>query len=114
MAGIDAVRFAGPAVTVFLEASITCLCPVNGLRDHGMVEVEYLADDGWALEYSAFAALLAGFAGRRMTHEQLTGEVLAAVLGGTAAIQEARVTTRWQPVEGVRVRVHVAGPEHAK
>ena len=85
---------------------LTCVCPVNGLTDTFDVTVAYTPMRGRVLELGAFRKSLDRYAGRAITHEALTLEVMQ---GFVELIQPASldVATMWAPVEGVECVVRM-------
>lgn len=78
---------------VIVRGHVTHHCPYRDEEDRGTVELAFI---GPAPELHALAAMLAGFAHEKITHEELT----ARLASDTGAI----VTTRWRTA-GLEVEV---------
>ena len=95
-------------LTLELRSRLTCRCPVNKRVDHALVAVTY-QPRGVVLTYEAFFTWLDHNTLREVTHEDVTGQLLAWLVE-TVTPQSALVTTHWEPVEGVTVTVSAKHP----
>ena len=99
-----------PANKLFITIAgrLTCLCPVNGKRDSATVEVSYQPAAGAVVELAAFAAYLAGFESRTVSHEDATAEI-ADEIRWSIMSDDLTVRTVWEPVEGIECSMVVTG-----
>lgn len=94
-------------LSISLRGRLTCLCPVNGRRDYAAVEVAYCPTGG-VLELESFAAYLATYGGRTVSHEDATAEIRAEI-AALLKPGDLTVTTTWDAVEGVECVVRAVG-----
>lgn len=91
----------GTPMTVPIEAAVRMsatspiqhMCPFVHEVDNGTITVGWDAD-GWTFELHALRAYLGTFAGREISHEELTAEVKAE-LSGHYGIEDVSVSTAW-------------------
>lgn len=95
-------------LSIAIAGRLACLCPVNGRRDSATVEVNYQPSIGAVIELEAFAAYLAGFEGRTVSHEEATLEI-ADEIRWSIMSDDLTVRTTWVPIEGIECSVVVTG-----
>lgn len=81
-------------VRLSAKANIQHLCPFVQEIDNGTLTATWDAD-GWTLELHALHAYLGTFAGREISHEELTSEVQAE-LSSHYGINNVSVTSNWR------------------
>lgn len=94
-------------VRVSITGPLRHQCPHVDEADVGEIDLSWNCDGG-TLELHSLAEYLASWADVAISHEALTAQILADLVG-LDAIEFVRVTTRWRTA-GLDVEVSIIGP----